>query len=167
MSRAVLLAAAFMSLAGCGAPANSAAAVATCGGKTTILTGRVVDGANILANDDERALTAQLSSLEAGTKHQMVIVTLPSLNGMRIEDYGLCLGKGWGVGRKGVDDGLLFIVAPNERKVRIEVGKGLENLLTNDEAATILNANVMPAFRSGDMKGGIGKGTSAIIGELS
>jgi len=87
-------------------------------------------------------------ALEKTTSDQLVIVTLPSLEGRTIEDVGLSLGRRWGVGQKELDNGVLLLVAPNERRVRIEVGYGLEELLTDESAAAIIRDQV-PLFRSG------------------
>jgi uncharacterized protein len=86
------------------------------------LTGRVVDQAGIILPADEQRLTQQLARLERETTDQVVIVTLPSLNGEAIEKVGLALGNGWGIGQADTDNGVLLLVAPHDRKVRIEVG---------------------------------------------
>jgi uncharacterized protein len=130
------------------------------------LTGRVVDNADLLTQDQEAFLTRALEITERRTKHQLVVVTLPSLGGKPIEKVGLELGKGWGIGRKGHDDGVLLIVAPNERKVRIEVGYGLEEKLTNAEAAAIIDQRILPRFRRGAMAAGIYDGSAGIIREI-
>ncbi|MBJ7409930.1 MAG: TPM domain-containing protein, partial [Phenylobacterium sp.] len=95
------------------------------------LTGRVVDNAEILSPAAEARLTQELATLEQQTAHQLVVATLPDLQGYEIEDYGYQLLRTWGVGRKEQDDGAILIVAPNQRKVRIEVGYGLEPVLTD------------------------------------
>jgi uncharacterized protein len=115
------------------------------------LTGRVVDNAELLPPDDEARLTARLAGLEEGTSDQMVVVTLPSLQGESIEALGLRLGNGWGIGQKELDNGVLLIVAPTERKVRIEVGSGLEGLLTDGRAKAILNERVIPRICAGEV----------------
>lgn len=104
------------------------------------LMGRVVDEANILSPQTERQLT---TLLQAETKHQVVVVTLADLEGKSIEDYGYQLGRHWGIGEKGNDNGVLLIIAPNERQVRIEVGYGLEGVLTDAVSSVILN-NMTP-----------------------
>src|SRR5581483_5381968 len=90
------------------------------------LTGRVVDDADLLSPADEQELTDELKALEDKSSDQVVVVTLPSLQGYAIEDYGYRLGRHWGIGTAKLNNGVLLIVAPNERKVRIEVGYGLE-----------------------------------------
>jgi uncharacterized protein len=131
------------------------------------LTGRVVDDANILSPQTEAALTAKLEGLEAKTSRQLVIVTVPSLQGYEIEDYGYQLGRAWAIGEKGRDTGALMIVAPTERRVRIEVGYGLEGVLTDALSTVILQDRVLPRFRTGDFEGGVVAGADALIEQLS
>ncbi len=135
--------------------------------KLPALTGRVVDNADLLAQDRKALLTWALTETQRATQHQLVVVTLPSLNGTSIEQMGLALGNGWGIGRKGHDDGVLLLVAPNERKVRIEVGRGLEKTLTDAEAAAIIQQRILPRFRRGAMAAGILSGSAGIIREIS
>ncbi|MEG3181735.1 TPM domain-containing protein [Sphingomonas sp. LT1P40] len=130
------------------------------------LTGRVVDNADLLSANREALLTWALAETERNTKHQFVVVTVPTLGGRAIEAFGLALGNHWGIGRKGYDDGVLLIVAPNERKVRIEVGCGLEKTLTNAEASVIIEKTILPRIRAGNMAGGILAGSAAIIREI-
>lgn len=130
------------------------------------LTGRVVDNADLLPSGTEVALTAKLASLEAGTRDQLVVATVPSLGGRSIEAFGLALGNGWGIGQKDLDNGVLLIVAPAERHVRIEVGSGLERVLSDEGAAQIIREDILPRFRAGQMEAGILAGTDAIIATL-
>jgi uncharacterized protein len=130
------------------------------------LTGRVVDRADILPARAEAELAARLGALEKGTTDQLVVVTVPSLEGEPIEDVGLRLGNGWKIGQKDLDNGVLLVVAPNERRVRIEVGYGLEGLLTDERAAQILKEQVLPSFAKGDMERGISDGVGAIVATL-
>ncbi|MEC9345999.1 MAG: TPM domain-containing protein [Pseudomonadota bacterium] len=127
------------------------------------LTGRVVDGADILSTGTERDLTAALAAHETETSNQVVVVTLPSLQGTDIADFGYRLGREWGIGQKGRDNGVLLIVAPVERKVRIEVGYGLEGALTDATAKMIIERQIIPAFKGGDFDGGVRAGTQAIL----
>jgi uncharacterized protein len=131
------------------------------------LTGRVVDGANILSPQVETDLTAKLASLEQTTGRQLVVATLPSLQGYEIEDYGYQLGRTWGIGEKGKNSGVILLVAPNERKVRIEVGYGLEPILTDALSSVIIQSAVLPKFRAGDLEGGVVAGTDAVIQQLA
>ncbi len=130
------------------------------------LTGRVVDDAHVLSADTTAELTQKLTALEAKTGRQLVVVTLPSLQGYDIEDYGYQLGRAWGIGQKDKNTGVLFIVAPAEKKVRIEVGYGLEPILTDALSSVILQTQVLPHFRTGDMAGGIVAGTDALVQQL-
>ena len=130
------------------------------------LTGRVVDDAHILSPEVQAQLTKKLADLEQRTSRQIVVVTLPSLQGYEIEDYGYQLGRAWGIGQKKLNNGALFIIAPHERRVRIEVGYGLEPVLTDALSNVILNSRVLPKFKSGDMQGGIVDGTDAIVQQL-
>jgi uncharacterized protein len=127
------------------------------------LTGQVVDDANLLSPAQKADLTTKLQALEAQSSHQVVVVTVPDLQGYEIEDYGYKLGRAWGIGRKKVDDGLLLIIAPKERKVRIEVGYGLEPIVTDALSSVIIQTKIVPAFRNGDMAGGIVAGTDALV----
>jgi uncharacterized protein len=131
------------------------------------LTGRVVDDAHVLSPQTQADLTSKLADLEAKTGRQLVVVTLPSLQGDDIADYGYQLGRAWGIGQKGQNNGVLFIVAPTEHKVRIEVGYGLEPILTDALSSVILQEKVLPKFRAGDVQGGVVDGTNAIIDQLS
>jgi uncharacterized protein len=127
---------------------------------------RVHDDAHILSAADQQALTAKLQDLETKTTDQLVVVTVPSLQGDSIEDYGYKLGRKWGIGQKGTNNGVLFIVAPTEHKVRIEVGYGLEDVLTDALSSVILQEQVLPKFRAGDYPGGINAGVDAVIQQL-
>jgi uncharacterized protein len=131
------------------------------------LTGRVVDDAHVLSPQTQADLTAKLADLETKTGRQLVVVTLPDLQGDDIQDYGYQLGRAWGIGQKGQNNGALFIVAPSEHKVRIEVGYGLEPVLTDALSSVILQEQVLPKFRTGDVQGGVVDGTNAIISQLS
>jgi uncharacterized protein len=127
----------------------------------------VVDDAYLLGADDEAQLTADLKTLEDKSSDQLVVVTLPSLQGYAIEDYGYRLGRAWGIGEKKFNSGALLIVAPKERKVRIEVGYGLEPILTDALSSVIIQSKILPAFRNGDMAGGIVAGTGALLDVLN
>ncbi len=131
------------------------------------LTGRVVDDAHVLSQQTQDQLTSELASLEAKTSRQLVVVTLPGLQGYPIEDYGYQLLRTWGIGQKKLDNGALFIIVPSARQVRIEVGYGLEPILTDALSSVILNSVVVPKFRAGDVQGGIVAGTDEIVQQLS
>ena len=130
------------------------------------LTGRVVDQAGLLSPAKEAELTERLAALERDTSDQLVVVTVKSLQDREIEDYGYQLGRAWGIGQKQTDNGVLLIVAPNERKVRIEVGYGLEGVLTDALAALIIHDRILPAFREGGYERGITDGVAAVEEQL-
>jgi len=135
------------------------------------LSGRVVDQANLLDPAQEAALTAKLEGLETRTKRQLVVATLNSLEGYEISDYGYRLGRTWALGQDGKgetekDNGVILIVAPNERKMRIEVGYGLEPILTDGLSSTIIRNDITPAFKAGDFPAGINAGVDRIITQL-
>jgi uncharacterized protein len=122
------------------------------------LTGRIVDEAGLLTPEDRGAIESELKALEEKSTDQLVVVTVPSLQGYEIEEYGYQLGRHWGIGRKGTDNGVLLIVAPNERKVRIEVGRGLEPLVTDLMSKIIIENAILPEFRKGHFSAGIRAG---------
>jgi uncharacterized protein len=131
------------------------------------LTGRVVDAANIIPPDEKARLDQKLAGLEAQSHRQLVVATIPDLQGYEISDYGYQLGRAWGIGSKEHNDGALLIVAPNEHKVRIEVGYGLEGVLTDGLSSLIIQNTIVPRFKAGDLPGGIEAGTDALIHQLT
>jgi uncharacterized protein len=131
------------------------------------LTGRVVDNADLLTPADRAALSAELKALEDKSSDQLVVVTVPSLQGYTIEDYGYQLGRHWGIGTAKLNNGVLLIVAPNERKVRIEVGRGLEPTLTDALSRIVIDNAILPRFRAGDFAGGIKDGVGDIVRVLT
>lgn len=131
------------------------------------LTGRVVDEAGLLSPEAEARLTQRLAALEAETTDQLVVVTVRDLQDHDIADYGYQLGRHWGIGQAGEDNGALLIVAPEERKVRIEVGYGLEPVLTDAMSAHIIQTDILPAFREGGFERGIVQGVEAIATQLT
>jgi len=135
--------------------------------KFPALTGRVVDDANILSSGTKAELDGKLAALEQKNSRQLVVVTLPSLQGYEISDYGYQLGRAWGIGQKGINNGILFIVAPNEHKTRIEVGYGLEPIITDAFSSVVIQTQVLPRFRQGDFNGGVLAGVDALIQQLS
>jgi uncharacterized protein len=130
------------------------------------LSGRVVDQAGILSAATQSRLTEMLAGYEKTTGEQVVIVTLASLQGTPIENFGYQLGRAWGIGQKGKNTGALLIIAPKERAVRIEVGYGLEDRLTDAISRAIVERDIIPAFRKGDYDRGVIAGTTALIGAL-
>ncbi len=130
------------------------------------LSGRVVDNAGLLSPASEEALTQQLAAHEQATTNQIVVVTLPGLQDYTIEDFGYQLGRHWGIGQKDKNNGVLLLVAPTEREVRIEVGYGLEGELTDALASRIIHGVILPQFKRGDFENGIAEGVTAIIAVL-
>ena len=110
------------------------------------LSGRVVDAANLLSPADEAELTGKLQALEQASTRQLVVATVPDLEGRPIEDYGYQLGRHWGLGQKEANNGIILLVAPNERRVRIEVGYGLEPIITDALSWQIINGQILPRF---------------------
>jgi uncharacterized protein len=131
------------------------------------LTGRVVDQANILKPEERTALEAKLKAYEDKTSDQVVVATVSSLEGTSIEDYANRLFRAWQLGQKKNNNGALLLVAPAERKVRIEVGYGLEGALTDALSKVIITTAIAPQFQQGDFADGIDAGIDAILSILS
>jgi uncharacterized protein len=157
-----LLLSAILTMAFAWAPAQASAAVTY-----PALTGRVVDDAHVLSPEVQADLTRKLADLEQKTSRQLVVVTVPTLGGEEIEDYGVGLLRQWGIGQKGLNNGALFIVAPTEHKVRVEVGYGVEGVLTDALSSVIIQREAIPKFKAGDFSGGIVGATDALIEQLS
>jgi uncharacterized protein len=130
------------------------------------LSGRVVDAANLLSPAQKQQLEALSTDVGNVAQRQFVVATIPDLQGYPIEDYGYKLGRAWGIGQKDANNGIILIVAPNERKVRIEVGYGLEPIMTDALSQTIIDDQILPKFRAGDMAGGIMAGAQAIAEQM-
>jgi uncharacterized protein len=130
------------------------------------LTGRVVDDAGVLSASTKSQLAEMLAAHERATGEQVVVVTLPSLQGYSIEDFGYQLGRHWGIGQKATNTGALIIVAPTEHKVRIEVGYGLEGKLTDAASRVIIERDMLPAFKRGDFNSGVLAGTASVLAVL-
>lgn len=127
------------------------------------LAGRVNDHAGLLSPAASAALTKTLKDFEARTGHQIAVLTLASLEGEPLEPYSLKVIRAWGLGRKGANDGVLFLISKADRKLRIEVGHGLEGSLPDALAGRIISETVVPRFKAGDYEGGIAAGAGAII----
>ena len=127
------------------------------------LTGRVVDSAQMIDPTVREQLTQQLQALEQTSGDQLVVVTVPDLQGVPIEDYGYQLGRQWGIGQKGKDNGALLIVSRDDRQLRIEVGYGLEGVLTDAQSWVIINQVILPKFKAGNFSQGISDGVAAMI----
>lgn len=130
------------------------------------LTGPVVDDAHLLPRDVVNRLSQKLAAYARTNGTQLVVVTLPTLNGYPIDYYGYQLGRHWGIGQKGKNNGALLIVDAGEKQVRIEVGYGLEGTLTDAQSFLIIHNVIAPRFRGGDYAGGIVAGTESILSVL-
>ena len=130
------------------------------------LTGRVVDEAGILSDATRERLRALSKAHEDRTTNQVVVLTLPTLDGESIEDYAVRVFEAWKLGQKGKDNGVLVVVVPNDRRMRIEVGYGLEGDLPDAAAARIIRERMTPRFKAGDFDGGVLDGVTAIVDRL-
>ncbi|MGL5032124.1 MAG: TPM domain-containing protein [Aeromonas sp.] len=131
------------------------------------LSGRVVDEAALMSSSQAQQLGEQLAAFEQRSGIQLVVVTVDNLDGETIEEYGYQLGRHWGIGQKGKNNGVLLLIAKNERQVRIEVGYGLEGALPDAIAANIIHGQILPAFKRGDMMAGILAGSQSIMQALA
>jgi uncharacterized protein len=122
----------------------------------------VVDAAGVLNPAQKAEITALAEQINKDTTRQFVVATIPDLEGYDIADYGYQLGRHWGIGQKDANNGIILIVAPKDRKVRIEVGYGLEPIMTDALASGIINNLILPKFKAGDLPGGIVAGAQAI-----
>ncbi|WP_432767769.1 MAG: TPM domain-containing protein [Sphingopyxis sp.] len=126
----------------------------------------VVDQADIIPAAEETALNTQLLELEKTTGHQLVVATVSDLEGNDVAEYGYKLGRAWQIGDAEKDDGVVFLIAPNERRMHIAVGLGLEPVLTDALSGRIIRDTVTPRFKDGDMPGGIQAGVDAIAQQI-
>jgi len=131
------------------------------------LSGRVVDQANIVQPSTRNAIEQKLADLETKSGIQLVVATVPSLEGQEIEPYANELFRNWKLGEKTKNNGVLLLVAPNERRVRIEVGYGLEGTLTDALSKVIIANGMTPRFKAGDFGDGISRGVDDIITVLT
>jgi len=131
------------------------------------LTGRIVDQANVIPVETRTALEPKLADLESKSGIQLVVATVTSLEGQEIEPYANDLFRTWKLGEKTKNNGVLLLVAPNERRVRIEVGYGLEGTLTDALSKVIITNAITPRFKAGDFGGGIARGVDDIITVLT
>jgi uncharacterized protein len=131
------------------------------------LTGRVVDQANVMTPESRSELETKLKDLEDKSGIQLVVATVKSLQGGDIETYANELFRAWKLGQAQKNNGVLLLIAPNEHKVRIEVGYGLEGTLTDALSSVIISSAIVPRFKAGDFSGGIGRGVDGIISVLS
>ncbi len=161
MLRPVLATASAALLCGCAADANDAVEPAL------ELTGRVVDAADIFGAPFESEMTERLAALESETGVQLVVVSTPSLQEQDVAVYTLELANAWGVGSAEKNDGLVLLVAPNEQRVRIEVGQGLVASVRDEEAEQILDEHVLPEFSRGNYETGVSEGVEELISEVT
>ena len=131
------------------------------------LTGRVVDQADIVSRETRTTLESKLADLEAKSGIQLVVATVNSLEGQAVEPYANQLFRFWKLGEKKKNNGVLLLVAPHERRVRIEVGYGLEGTLTDAISSVIIANAITPRFKAGDFNGGIVRGIDDIITVLT
>ena len=160
-------------LAGVAMRVLAALVVATCAGVVALalsfppLTGRIVDQANIISIDARSAIEPKLKDLEDKSGIQLVVATVTSLEGQEIEPYANQLFRTWKLGEKAKNNGVLLLVAPSERRVRIEVGYGLEGTLTDALSKIIISNAIAPRFKAGDYSGGITRGVDDIVTVLT
>lgn len=133
------------------------------------LKGRVNDYANILNSNEERSIEVMLDELEKKTSAQVVLLTIDTLDGDTIEDYSIRLTeqKGWKIGQKGLDNGVILLISMKERKLRLEVGYGLEGALTDLKSSYIIRKLIVPGFKSGKYYQGILRGLTTVSGIIS
>lgn len=129
--------------------------------------GPVADYADILPADAEAQLDARLRTWTEQTGRPIVVATVASLDGEEIEPYAVRMFETWGIGPADTDQGILLLVAPNKRKVRIEVGYGLSEYVTDILSGRIIRNDITPRFKAGDFAGGINAGVDALIAQLS
>jgi len=130
------------------------------------LTGRVTDNAGILSDETRRSITALLKAHEDKTSNQIAVLTVSSLEGAGVEEYANTVFTAWKLGQKGKDNGILILVAPKDRRMRIEVGYGLEGTMPDGVAGGIIRDAMTPHFKSGDYNKGIDEGVKAVIAVL-
>jgi uncharacterized protein len=136
------------------------------GADVPYLAGRVTDNAEILSEGVRRSLTERLKAHEDRTGNQVAVLTVPTLGGGSIEDYAVAVFEAWKLGQKGKDNGVLVVVVPNDRRMRIEVGYGLEGTLTDLAAGRIIRNSMTPRFKAGDYDGGVEAGVQAVLDVL-
>lgn len=133
--------------------------------QTPLPKGRITDQAVVLSVQDYRRLAQLLATYERETSHQIAVLTVPSLSGESIEAFSLRVAKSWGMGRKGVNNGILVVLAPQERKVRIQLGLGFERYITNARAEEIIRTQMLPPFRQRKYAEGLEHGLTELMAE--
>jgi uncharacterized protein len=158
---------AFMLAGGAATPtAQPVAAKVTASAPEIAFTGLVVDQAAVLTPAEKGRITTRLDRFQQRTGHQFAVVTVDSLHGEDIAAFTTRLGKRWGVGRREIDDGIILLVAPNERQARIAVGRGLEEQLTDPLCASIMRWTIIPAVRKHGVAAGVDAGVTAILDQF-
>ena len=127
------------------------------------LSGRVVDQTGTLAASDIASLTQTLKDLETRKGSQVAVLIVPTTDGEAIEQYSLRVAEAWKIGRKKIDDGALLVIAKNDRRLRIEVGYGLEGALTDATTKRIIDEDITPKFKTGDFAGGVSAGVDRVV----
>jgi uncharacterized protein len=127
------------------------------------LSGRVVDQTGTLAASDIASLTQQLKDLETRKGSQIAVLIVPTTDGEAIEQFSLRVAEAWKIGRKKIDDGALLVIAKNDRRLRIEVGYGLEGALTDVTTKRIIDEDITPKFKAGDFAGGVSAGVNRMV----
>ena len=146
---------------------SAAAAPANAGGlQFPALTGPVVDEAGVIPDEAEARLSQKLVALKTQSQRQLQVVTVASLQDYEISDYANRLFRSWQLGDKSRNDGVMLLIAPNERRMRIEVGYGMEPIITDGFSFLVINKIITPRFKAGDLPGGIEGGTDALIQQL-
>ena len=126
---------------------------------------RITDTANVLSAPDRKRLVEILVRYERETRHQIAVLTIPSLLGESIESFSLRVANSWRIGHKDFNDGILVTLVMKERKVRIELGLGMEKFITNATAQSIIETSMIPAFRKNDYAGGLERGLEQLMKE--
>jgi uncharacterized protein len=127
------------------------------------LRGHVNDYAGILSTEAAQNLESELKAFEKTDSTQIAVLAIPSLEGENLEDFSIRVAEAWKIGQKGRDNGVILLIAKNERKIRIEVGRGLEGKLTDLVSGRIIRNEIVPRFKAGDFDGGIRQGVSSIM----
>jgi uncharacterized protein len=166
-----LLLAALLALIACSPPAERSKAEAPAPplasvGPALDRPAYVVDSADMLVDADENRIAERLRAFERRTQHQMIVVTVPSTNDSDIADFTRALANRWGVGRRGHNDGVVMLLARDDRRLRIAVGDGLTRQFSNDVAAEIIRTEMVPRLKSGDATGAVRAGLDAILARL-
>jgi uncharacterized protein len=130
-----------------------------------MLKGRVNDAASVLSKEDQERLSNLLRDYEKETKHQIVVLIVPTLGDETIESFCLRTLNKWGLGRKGIDDGILVCMAMKERRVRVELGLGMGRYISNADAKALIDKDMTPSFAKGDFAGGLERGLKRLMEE--